>query len=81
MNAPFLYPDLRGGSYSPLTLSRVWSKPVGDGEGKGDKEESAFQPTTDDHTPLSLSLFFGQATHQVSCGSLILEVFGFRIGN
>ena len=32
----------------------VWSKSVGDGEDKGDKEdkeESSFQPTTDDHTP------------------------------
>ena len=30
----------------------VWSKPVGDGEDKGDKEdkeEASLQPTTDDH--------------------------------
>ncbi|HEY9650483.1 MAG TPA: hypothetical protein V6C95_07460 [Coleofasciculaceae cyanobacterium] len=36
----------------PATTPLVWSKPVGDGEDKGDKEdkeESSLQPTTDDH--------------------------------
>ena len=28
----------------------VWSKLVGDGEDKEDKEESFLQPTTDDYT-------------------------------
>jgi 16S rRNA (uracil1498-N3)-methyltransferase len=43
---------------SPST-QRVWSKPVGDGEDKRDKEdkeESSFQPTTDDHTRTQASV-------------------------